>query len=81
MLRVEQLFPRALMEFPNSLLSYSILEMGVDTAAGETLICACTCSFEIVVRKSTIVAMVMQTLHAMLLGKVLKSLLGVDCLL
>ena len=52
-----------------------------DTAAGETLICACTCSFEIVVRKLTIVAMVMQTLHAMLLGKVLKSLLGVDCLL
>jgi hypothetical protein len=60
MLRVEQVFPCTLAEVLNSLLSYSILEMVVDTAEGETLICACAHSFEIVVSKSTIVAIVMQ---------------------
>ena len=65
----------------NSLLSYSILEMGIDAAKGETLICTHTCRFEIVVSKLTIVAMVMQNSHAMLLGKVLKSSFGVESLL
>jgi hypothetical protein len=55
--------------------------MGADAAESETLICARTCSFEIIVSKSTIVAMVMQNSQAMLLGKVLKSLFGINCLL
>ncbi len=38
MLRLEQLFPRALTEVLNGLLSDLILEMGVDTAEGELLI-------------------------------------------
>jgi hypothetical protein len=69
MLHVEQLFPCALLEVANSLLSYSILEMNIDAAEGETLICACACIFEIVVGISTIVAMIIQDLHTMLLSK------------
>ena len=38
MLRLEQLFPCALTEVLNGLLSDLILEMGVDTAEGELLI-------------------------------------------
>ena len=56
---VEQLFPRTLAEVPNGFLSDPILEMGVDAAEGEPLIGACTCIFEVVVGKSTIVAIVM----------------------
>ena len=82
MMCVEQLFPCTLAEVPNGLLSNPILEMGVDAAEGaEPLICDRTCSFEVVVGKSTIVAMVMQYLDAVLIGKVLESSLGVDCLL
>ncbi len=38
MLRMEQLFPRALAEVPNGLFSDPILEMGIDAAEGELLI-------------------------------------------
>ena len=38
MLCVEQLFPQALAEVPNGLLSDPILEMGVDAVEGEPLI-------------------------------------------
>jgi hypothetical protein len=62
MMCAEQLFPRTLAEVPNGLLSDPILEMG----------CAQTCSFEVVVSKSTIVAMVMQYFEGSL---------GVDSLL
>jgi hypothetical protein len=82
MMCVEQLFPCTLAEVPNGLLSDPILEMGVDAAEGaEPLICDRTCSFEVVVGKSTIVAMIMQYLDAVLIGKVLESSLGLDCLL
>ena len=81
MMCAEQLFPRTLTEVLNGLLSDPILEMGVDAAEGEPLICARTCSFEVVVSKSTIVAMVMQYFDAVLIGKVLEGSLGVDSLL
>ena len=81
MMCMEQLFPCTLAEIPNGLLSDPILEMGVDAAEGEPLICARTCSFEVVVGKSTIVAMVIQYFYAVLIGKVLKGSLGVDSLL
>jgi hypothetical protein len=55
--------------------------MGIDAAEGEPLICARTCSFEVVVGKSTIVAMVIQYFDAVLIGKVLEGSLGVDSLL
>jgi hypothetical protein len=67
MMCVEQLFPRTLAEVPNDLLSDPILEMGVDAAEGKPLICARTCSFEVVVDKSTIVAMIMQYFDAVLI--------------
>jgi hypothetical protein len=76
-----QLFPRTLAEVPNGLLSDPILEMGVDAAEGEPLICARTCSFEVVVGKLTIVAMLIQYFDAVLIGKVLEGSLGVDSLL
>ena len=81
MMCMEQLFPCTLAEIPNGLLSDPILEMGVDAAEGEPLICTRTCSFEVVVGKSTIVALVIQYFYAVLIGKVLKGSLGVDSLL
>jgi hypothetical protein len=81
MMWVEQLFPCTLAEVPNGLLSDPILEMGVDAAESEPLICTRTCSFEVVVGKLTIVAMVMQYFDAVLIGKVLEGSLGVYCLL
>ena len=53
--------------------------MGIDAAEGEPLICARTCSFEVVIGKS--VAMVIQYFDAVLIGKVLEGSLGVDSLL
>ena len=81
MICMEQLFPCTLAEIPNGLLSDPILEMGIDAAEGEPLICARTCSFEVIVGKSTIVAMVIQYFDAVLIGKVLEGSLGVDSLL
>jgi hypothetical protein len=81
MMCVEQLFPCTLAEVPNGLLSDPILEMGVYAAESEPLICVRTCSFEVIVGKSTIVAMVMQYFDAMLIGKVLEGSLGIDSLL
>jgi hypothetical protein len=78
---VEQLLSCTLTEVANGLSGYSILKMSIDTTEGKSLICTCACVLEIIIGKSTIVAMVVQNLHAMLFGKVLEGLLGIDCLL
>ena len=59
----------------------SILKMSINTTEGKSLICSCTRVLEVIIGKSTIVAMVVKNLHAMLFGKVLEGLLGVNCLL
>ncbi len=78
---VEQLLSRTLTEVTNGLFGYFILKMSIDATEGKLLICTCACVLEVIIGESTIVAMVVKNLHAMLFGKVLEGLLGVDCLL
>jgi hypothetical protein len=78
---VEQLLSRALTEVANGLFGYFILKMSIDATEGKLLICTCARVLEVIIGKSTIVAMVVKNLHAMLFGEVLKGLLGIGCLL
>ncbi len=78
---VEQLLSRTLTEVANGLVGYSILKMSIDATEGKSLICTCACVLEVIIGESTIVAMVVKNLHAMLFGKVLEGSLGVYCLL
>jgi hypothetical protein len=78
---MEQLLSCALTEVVNVLFGYSILKMSIDAAEGSPLIRTFACILEVIVSKLTIVAMVVKNSHTMLFGKVLKGLLGVDCLL
>ncbi len=78
---MEQLLSCALTEVANDLFGYSILKMSIDAAEGNSLICTCARILEVIIGKSTIVAMIVKNLHAMLFGKVLEGSLGVNCLL
>ncbi len=78
---MEQLLSCALAEVVNGLFGYSILKTSIDAAEGNSLIRTCACILEVIVSESTIVTMVVKNLHAMLFGKVLEGLFGVDCLL
>ncbi len=78
---MEQLLSCALTEVANGLFGYSILKMSIDATEGKSLIYTCAQVLEVIIGKSTIVAMVVKNLHAMLFGKVLDGLLGIDCLL
>jgi hypothetical protein len=78
---VEQLLSHALTEVTNGLFGYSSLKMSIDAAEGKSLICICACVLEVIIGESTIVAMVVKNLHAMLFSEVLEGLLGIDCLL
>ncbi len=77
---VEQLLSCALTEVANGLFGYSILKMSIDAIEGKSLICTCTRVLEVIIGKSTIVAMVVKNLHAMLFSEVLEDSLGIDCL-
>jgi hypothetical protein len=78
---VEQLLSCALTEVANGLFGYSILKMSIDATEGKSLICTCAGVLEVIIGKSTIVAMVVKNSHAMLFGRVLEGLLGINCLL
>ncbi len=67
--RMEQLLSRALTEVANGLFGNSILKMSIDATVGKSLICTCPRILEIIIGESTIVAMVVKNLHAMLFGK------------
>ena len=66
---VEQLFSSALGEAADGLLGNTILEMGVDTAEGESLTGLFACRLEIVVSKAAVIAVVMFDANTVLFGE------------
>jgi hypothetical protein len=72
--RVEELLPCTLSEVPDGIFCNAVLEMGIDSTEGETLPLCTAAVLEGVVCKSSIVAVVVEDMDAVLLGKVLKGL-------
>ncbi len=74
---MEELLLRTLPEISNGFLRNAILEVGIDTTEGELLSLSTAAVLEGIVCKLSVVAMIMKDADAVLLGKVLKGLLGV----
>jgi hypothetical protein len=77
---MEELLPCTLSEVPDGLFRNAVLEMGVDPTEGEMLPLCTAAVLEGVVCKLSIVAVVVEDVDAMLLGKVFKGLFGFHCL-
>ncbi len=77
MARIEELLPRTLPEISDGFLCNAILEVGIDPTEDESLSFCIAAVLERVVCKLSVVAMVVEDADAVLLGKVLKGLLGV----
>ena len=76
---VQKLLARTLQQVANRALCDSILKMGVHAAKSELLLRVLACLFEGVVRKSPIIAMIVQNFNAVVSGKMLEGALGLDC--
>jgi hypothetical protein len=72
---MQELLLGALQEVPDGTLGNSILEMCIDPAEGELLLVLLACLLECIVRKSTIVAMVVFDGYAVLGGESLECFL------
>jgi hypothetical protein len=72
---MQELLLGALQEVPDGTLGNSILEMRIDLAEGELLLVLFACLLECLVRKSTIVTMVVFDGYAMLGSKLLECFL------
>ncbi len=70
--RVQELLSGALREVLNRTLGDPILKMGIDPAKGESRAALLTCLLKSIVRKTTIIAMVMFDCNAMFSSKLLK---------
>ncbi len=79
--RMEELLPCTLSEIPDGFLGNAILEVGIDPTEGESLPFGTAAALEGVVCKSSIVAVVVDYVYAVLLGKVFKGLFGFHSLL
>jgi hypothetical protein len=79
--RMEELLPRTLPEISDGFLCNAILEVGIDPTKGESLSFGAAAVLEGVVCKFSAVAVVVEDADAVLLGKVLKGLLGFHGLL
>ena len=79
MARVEELLPCTLSEVPDGFFCNAVLEMSIDSAEGETLPLCTAAVLEAVVCKLSIVAVVVEDMDAVLLGKVLEGFLGFHC--
>ncbi len=77
LVRMEELLPRTLLEISDGFLCNAILEVGIDPTEGELLSFGAAAVLEGIVCKTAIVAVVVEDADAMLLGKVLKGLLGI----
>jgi hypothetical protein len=71
---VQELLSGALKEVLNRTLGDPILEMGVDPTKGESLAALLTCLSKSIVRKTTIIAMIMFDCNAMFSSKLHKHL-------
>ncbi len=79
--RMEKLLPRTLLEISDGFLCNAILEVGIDPTEGELLSFGAAAILEGVVCILSVVAVVVEDADAVLLGKVLKGLLGFHGLL
>ncbi len=78
---IEELLPCTLPEIPDGFLCNAVLEVGIDSTKGESLSFGAAAVLEGIVYKLSIVAVVVEDADAMLLGEVLKGLLGFHGLL
>ncbi len=76
---MEELLPCALLEVPDGLFCAAVLEVGIDPTEGESLPFGTAAVLEGVVCKMSIVAMVVEDADAVLIGTVLKGLIGFHC--
>ncbi len=79
--RMEELLPCTLSEISDSFLGNAILEVGVDPTKSESLPFGTAAVLEGVVCKLSVVAVVVEYAHTMLLGEVFKGLFGFHGLL
>ncbi len=79
--RMEELLLCTLLEIPDGFLVDAILEVGVDPTEGESLPFGTAAVLEGIVCKSPVVAVVVEYVYAVLLGKVFKGLFGFHGLL
>jgi hypothetical protein len=77
---MEELLLCTLSKVPDGLFCNAILEVGVDPTEGEPLPLCTAAVFEGVVCKSSVVAMVVEFVDAVLFSKVLKGSFGFHCL-
>jgi hypothetical protein len=74
--RMEELLPCTLAEVVDGLLCNAVLEVSIDPAKGKTLPLGTATVLESIVCKSSIVTVVVEDADAMLLSKVLESMLS-----
>ena len=79
--RMEELLPCTLSEIPDGFLGNAILEVGVDPTEGESLPFGTAAVLEAVVRKLSVVAVVVEDAYPVLLGEVFKGLFSFHGLL
>ncbi len=79
--RMEELLPRTLPKISDGFFCNAILEVGIDPTEGELLSFGAAAVLEGVVCKLSVVAVVVEDADAVLLGEVLKGLLGFHGLL
>ena len=79
LVRMQELLLDALGEVSNCTLGNPILEMGVDPTKGESLAALLTCLSKSIVRKTTIIAMIMFDCNAMFSSELLKRLFCFYC--
>jgi hypothetical protein len=78
---MEELLPYTLSEIPDGFLGNAILEVGVDPTEGESLPFGTAAVHEGVVCKSSVAAVIVEYVYAVLLGKVFKGSFGFHGLL
>ena len=76
---MQKLLACTLRQVANCVLCNSILKMGLHAAKGELLSLVLACLFEGIVRKSPIVAMMVQNFNAVVSGDLLEGTFGLDC--
>ena len=75
---VQQLLARVLGEVTDCALGNSILKMSVHARKGELLVARLACLFESVVRKLSIITVIMLNSHTVLTCKLFERALGLD---
>ncbi len=77
LVRMEELLLCTLQEISNGFLRNAILEVGIDPTEGESLSLSTTAVLEDIVCKSSIIAVIVEDVDAVVLGEVLEGLLGI----